>query len=639
MFLYVLIIIFCSIGNSPAQQLITGDVNRDIHQVNRFERAGHYEQAVELCEQLYAQKPGDRLLVSTLSRLYRQVDAVELAAKLSDWLKNRPNDQYLHQWLGEAYLRTGEKDKAHKQFQWVLDHNTDDRDIYSRIASSYSANSMIDEAIDTYRKGRVSQNDPTVYALEMAQLFSVQQQYDRATTEYMNWLTTQKSQWSYVEQRLLLMLTDLEKGSIDSSQVAEAKQNILEAAREVVAQNDSNEALQRVLGDLYVEVGRDQQAFLAYSRIEELVPQDGKTLLDFGDHCRSRKRFDTAIAAYQKLIDDYPKSRYLVTARFNLADTYLAQNQYEAAIEIYHRIEQAHARTTHAQLAEINIANVRLDYLNDPVGALTALENFVTQYPHSKYTDQARYRIGEAKLRLGRLEEAADIWCTFTADNDMMQKAVQLVLPGQPQSNIVKTKSGDVSLMGRAAYHCALTLMLKKDFSAGADAWDNYIKQYGADDLTNDALEWSFFLTQYAQLAPNQLSVYLDGYFLEIQHRYDEAIATYQLLVQLPDSPDDEHKPALTDYALLQMAALKRDQMVGFEQAAIYDLQQIVAYYPESPLAPRAQMMIADIYAHNLLNYDQAILEYEFILTDFPNSIFVEEARRQIQMLSRHRQS
>lgn len=627
-----------------AQQFNQREVHEEIRKANRLERNRQYKQAVEICESLYESYPGDRMVTATLTRLYRNIDPQDIITRYETLLKQRPNDPNYRAWLGEAYLRTGDRDKAMTHFKKIMESGQADRGAYTQIARAFMAGGFIEEAIEIYESAREREGDPSLFAHDLAQLYAQQTQYGAATREYFNWLNKQPNQWAYVEQRLFTFLEDLNENDTDRDTLTRQESEILAAAEAQVQLNPENDALYRVLGDIYLELGQEENAFEAYARMEELRPQEGKTLIEFGNHCIKRKQYETAIQAFNKLIELYPKSKYVMEARLKVADSHIHKGAFDDAVAAFNAIQQQFPNTSQAREAMIKVADLQLDYLKNPDEAIQIYQSYLEKYPRSDFAGKATFRLGEALLRSGSLDKAESIWCNYDvpASARPAKRALRFTFPGMDngQSQVLITSEPDEIDPGvQSQFFCALSQAMRADFGPGLDALDEFIKQHGNDDLTNDALEWSFFLNQFAQTAPERLSLYLEAFGLELQYKIPAAIDKYSELVLLPDSPDQEEKAVLVDYALYKQGMLKQELYQDNVEQAIADFRMLVTYFPESHLAAQAQMHIAEIYADDLNQKEQAISEYEIVLTQFSDSIYVEEARRRIQVLAQKQSS
>ncbi|MEO6852273.1 MAG: tetratricopeptide repeat protein, partial [Mucilaginibacter sp.] len=67
--------------------------------------------------------------------------------------------------------------------------------------------------------------------------------------------------------------------------------------------------------------------------------------------------------------------------------------------------------------------------------------------------------------------------------------------------------------------------------------------------------------------------------------------------------------------------------------AAITPLQKIVAEHPFNLWADDAVFMLGDIYENHLHDKDQAKIYYQKIITDYPGSLWINEARKRFRIL------
>jgi tetratricopeptide (TPR) repeat protein len=70
----------------------------------------------------------------------------------------------------------------------------------------------------------------------------------------------------------------------------------------------------------------------------ELVAYDAQALLDAGNDALARGRADEAAARYEKLVREFPESRLVAAARYNLGLAHEARGEHERALELYRRL-------------------------------------------------------------------------------------------------------------------------------------------------------------------------------------------------------------------------------------------------------------------------------------------------------------
>ena len=122
--------------------------------------------------------------------------------------------------------------------------------------------------------------------------------------------------------------------------------------------------------------------------------------------------YDDCINDFEKLRNTYPFSKYAVEAELKIADALFAKKDYADAADNYRTFAKLHPKheqvdyaTYHIGLALFLEAPKSID--RDQAStekALEELRTFVTQFPESKYADDAAKRIGQGRDRLAEKE-------------------------------------------------------------------------------------------------------------------------------------------------------------------------------------------------------------------------------------------
>ena len=112
---------------------------------------------------------------------------------------------------------------------------------------------------------------------------------------------------------------------------------------------------------------------------------------------------------------------------------------------------------------------------------------------------------------------------------------------------------------------------------------------------------------------------------LFVQNRFDESILT------LDSIETDYPGHALADESLFlkyRIAMKQRDYKLSEKH-----LQQIIDTYSYDILADNAIYYLAELNQHKFDNNDKAMELYQRLLTDYPGSLFVVEARKRFRTL------
>jgi tetratricopeptide (TPR) repeat protein len=149
------------------------------------------------------------------------------------------------------------------------------------------------------------------------------------------------------------------------------------------------------------------------------------------------------------------------------------------------------------------------------------------------------------------------------------------------------------------------------------------ISQNAASDYTNDALLLLNFIQSNNK---NQfLADYAKGEMYERQKKLSEALSIFK------DLAGKEDKNSLVDESLLKCGLLQR-QLMQYEDA-VKSFNTLINKFPESSLVDQIIFLLGDIYETDLKDPKNALTAYERILVEFPNSMYINEARKRIREL------
>lgn len=335
---------------------------------------------------------------------------------------------------------------------------------------------------------------------------------------------------------------------------------------------------------------------------EECLFQSAKIRYDLGNP-------DIAIAEFELLLKDYPRTQHGQEVRELLSQAYVNANNYNKAIEY---IEKLPSRTVAVDRAYQKAAYLKGTELFNKEDFALAVQYFEKslQYPiDAEISAEASYWCGET-YSIGRKYEQAIPHYEHSL--------------GQSSSNAELVKDTRYGL-GYARYNLQQydkALINFRDFSVRASNTDpNYLdglirladclyagKSY-AEALTyyRKAILLNAVDADYAHLQ--------SGIILAIQRKYGEAGNEFEMVSAKPDS-------RYADDALFQRA------QIDFEQsnytAAAGEYTRLINASKSSRLLPYAYTRRAASY-YNLKNYDQTANDYISVLEKFPAHPVVQD--------------
>ena len=122
--------------------------------------------------------------------------------------------------------------------------------------------------------------------------------------------------------------------------------------------------------------------------------------------------YDDCINDFEKLRNTYPFSKYAVEAELKISDALFKKKEYADAADNYRTFAKLHPKheqvdyaTYHIGLSLFLEAPKSIDRdQSSTEKALEELRTFITQFPESKYADDAAKRIGQGRDRLAEKE-------------------------------------------------------------------------------------------------------------------------------------------------------------------------------------------------------------------------------------------
>jgi len=592
---YVLIVLSVVFGTSnitfaqqPRQVTPNNEhLTRQLRVASQFERLNQYHKALEIYRALEPNYPNNPIIFDGIVRNMLQLKQYDDAVTLCQTrLETDPdNAQYLR-WLGESLIKVGQREEGIKQWERILQLDPSDNSVIT-VANLYFSNGMLDEATQTYLKGRQQRQNPTLFSRELARIYEVQMNFREAIREYLLYMYAQPSQQAWVEGRIKKLAEDEGIWSL-----------ALEVTQAALAEFPNEVNIRKVLGDLYLISGQAAKGLAEIIIFDQKSNGNGRELLNFGRRCMDEGEYETARHAFDHLLTHYPTSPFAIQGQIYQAETLSKLGDYDAAIEAYRQIINRNPRSNQAADAYVKMGNLYLDKLHQPDNAIETYSQYLSQFSRSVAAIDVRFRVGDAYLVKGELENA--------------QKQYESIMQATAAADIVE----------KAKYKLGYLALLQGDLERAGDILTGMIKTYTNGIYLNDALRLQFFLDENKDIEDSELQEFLNGWLLSEQIQYEEAIRVFQgLVTRNPNS-------ALADDALFQIA-LQYEKKGDYEHA-ITAYHSLTKDYPASPLCPEAMDRTATIYSDVQHDYEAAKVELESILFSYPESLYADLARKKL---------
>ncbi len=144
---------------------------------------------------------------------------------------------------------------------------------------------------------------------------------------------------------------------------------------------------------------------------ETLVPLEPVSEYERAMSLFDKKQYQKAAEAFERILFYYPSSEYVDDAQYWLSRAYLEMKDYDQAVIEFNYlirnfpnsalVEQAHFYRAKANL--LGAPSYEKD-LSDLKRAIQLFDEFLTRYPNSEYTDEARKEILTARNLLAKKE-------------------------------------------------------------------------------------------------------------------------------------------------------------------------------------------------------------------------------------------
>ncbi|MCU0420175.1 MAG: tetratricopeptide repeat protein [Cyclobacteriaceae bacterium] len=561
---------------------------------------------------------------------YKQAeDLVERMARRDDRLSVKAD-------AGIVYLRSGNVTKADKYFKDLIRAQGQEAYRLKSLADYFAAQNLPDYAVASLTYAREATGNGTLFILEMANLYRLQNKRDQMVDEYLRYVTQAPNNTNYVKNLLQVLLTKPEE--------FESLERLL---LDRVQQNPNVE----VYADLLIWTNLQQKNF-------------------YGAFIQAR--------AYDKRFKrQRPKT-------LEIAQVALNNNDYENAERGFLFVSKEYARTELDQEARLGLIRAREAKLKrrypvnqDSLRLLAAeYQDYIQRFPDNPFTHDAQ--IDEARLHAQYLgaRDTAIVRLQKLIGNPRVAPLTKAkakldlgniyILKNEPWEATllfaqVEKQQRETVLGYEAKLRNAQLSYYKGEFKLALEHLD-ILKQATTREIANDAMDLAlrikentgydtlgFSLKQYARIelllyqnevaqAVSELEYFKSGKVLMKQAEaflYD--LIDRQTLLNTEGEyvwvtlPPAYQNRAIADDVYWLEANLRQQQ--GQYQRSAELFQKIVDEFPDDVLTDDAYFRLGQVYEEHLRDKPKAMEVYRTFLDKFPGSVYAAEARKRFRQL------
>lgn len=579
-----------------------GRVKRDEHEIRLavgLVQQGLHSEAARILEPLCIERPDLYIAAEHLAGCYIEMG---LAGRAVEFLEKRiarnPDHFPFARLLGNAYLDLGERDRAVGAWRGVLSDDPRLARNYGLVGRLMREAGLYEEAIETYRDGRVHGALYRSYTAEIIRLERLLGRRETAFGEAIGLLGS-GSGLNVGDVRLLAEI--YAESGLDER---------LFALADLAASESDGGRFDIARAVLLLEAGRYREAERYIEGRSALADREFYAFIRYLSGVWREREEAGFVTFYRKALDEflalYPGSPIapevmLVLAKSLREEALLEGGSEELLMSALRTIDLVMDHPRGGLLQEQAVifkASLFLEDLHRPRDALDALEgvDFLVAN-NSRRAEEIRML---ALVRAGAWKEAEQRFELLAVSGDSMKAAV--------------------GLYGKGA-----ASFFRGEYGEAVEILSSLAETYPRSPWANDALETALLVKEALREGRAPLDCYREALALRAAGSLSVAADSLGALIERHPSS------ALHPRALYERAEL--DIRSGNEERAVRDLETLAERYPLSDLAPRALERLAELERED--DPRRAGELYEAILERYPDDPFLERVRRAYIALGR----
>lgn len=598
------------IFNSLAQN------NQEIQIASEYVLKGEKEKALKVYEDLARNFVNIPLIHNDYLNLMLDLGKYKDAENYVDKLIRKLDDRINYRLdLGLVYIKSGEVQKAEKQFKSVIKANANDIYRIKSISDYLASHRLTDYAVMAMQEARQAHANNSLFTLELANLYRLQGNRDAMVEEYLNYVTQTPGNINYVKNLLQILLTRPEE--------MEALERLL---YDKVQRNPDSE----VYADLLIWTNLQQKnfygAFVQARAYDKRFKGESSKTLEIANIALSNEDFDNADKGFSYVVKEYNNTDNYLPARLGqirareakVKKSYpVKKDSVRYLIEEYESFTNSYPENPNSYEAILNQA-LLYGYLLDEKDTAIDKLNLLIENPRV-----APYIKAKAKLEMG------DIY----------------MLKGEPWESTllysqVERSQRETPIGYEAKLRNAKLSYYKGEFALAQEHLD-ILKEATTREIANDAMDLSIRIKENTAFdsVGTALKEYAAIELLLHQNKVDSALMRIADLkkgivtskISTDSSAAKIYNVTILDdvYWLEAQIRLKRGE---FDQAYTL-LQKILDEYGDDILADDAFFMQGDILENYKNEKDSAMEIYREFLNRFPGSVYAAEARKRYRQL------
>jgi tetratricopeptide (TPR) repeat protein len=574
--------------------------NREFDYAQILERNESYEQALKIYKNLYIQDPSNTIVIDAIVRCRFALNQYDDLVSFLKEVRIRNENNFKIDWsieLAEAYFLNNQKEEALLTWRSLIEENNDEKEIYRAVAESMVNLRLFNEAIGIYLNALKDSRDSYYLHIGIGNLYKAIFEFGKAAEHYLAY-------FSYFPDSKLMLQRHILSLTSKDEEIAP----VIASLESYINEHSENNIVKEILAGLYIKYRHFDKAYEIYQSLGK-KDMKGKYLFDFALVAFNNSAFIFSMKAYQDLINNFPESRFLEQAKFGigkchnaLAYEYRKESEEKKAIfemnkaiSIFDTLTLNYKNPNIGQECYFELGTIYYRFFYDLDKAIQYYKKLLINFPFSGLKEKVTIILGDIYLIKGNMVSAKETYQSCLNN----------------------------SYLGFALFKLAELDFFQGDFQPALIKYSQVISKSGINDsLTNNVLSRKLLIHSFMEDTIG-LKKYANAERLIFQNRLSEAVE------QLIELVNRKMKLSLTAGRKASEILIKMGKLLQAKEL----LNDLIKEYKESEYIDRLIFLLAysEEKSGNLINAHNL---YKLLLSDYPNSLMIQEARDNARILS-----
>jgi len=574
--------------------------NTDLQLAQQYSANGNENNALEIYKKLYKQNNETfySLYFNSLTALKQFDEAESITKKM---LKKYPDNYKYSIALANTYRADGHADKAEDIYNDIIKNLPDDYNSIAALATQFYQAENADIAIRIFLQGRKHLHNEQAFAFELINLYRFKHDKAGLVNEYLNFLPLNPGYILSAENAMAAIFD----GSTDYDMLKSALLKLIQ-------QNPQQIVYTELLTWQYLQQKDFEQALNQALALSRRNNDNGENIFELCETLVANHAYDEAIRGYEYIINKSNKNQLYVASKIELINT---KNL---------KITSGKYTITDLQALEKDYTDLLAEF-GYHAGTAFAIQKLASLQAFKLHKLSQAQKLLEDALKIPGLN-------TNTLSAIKLQLGDIYLINNQPweatlmYSQVEKNRQNNITTIQDAKMRNAKLSYYTGDFTWAKGQLD-VLKVATSQLIANDALNLSLLIKDntYPDTSGAALKLYARADLLIFKEEPDKAMQTL-------DSINTKFAGnTLADDILMAKAKIYLQQKQY--DKAIIALNSIAQDHKFDLWADDAVFMLGDIYENNLHDKEKAKMYYQRIITNYPGSLWINEARKRFRIL------